>query len=72
VLLGLATALFGVVAGSIAAAMIVTSVMNFPFVWLPGPALLAALVALGLTLVFGLVGTFTALGQKPAAVLRNL
>ncbi|MFL6807092.1 MAG: ABC transporter permease [Xanthobacteraceae bacterium] len=72
VLLGLATGLFGVAAGSIAAAMIVSRVMNFPFVWLPGPALLAALAALGLTLVFGLVGTFTALGQKPAAVLRNL
>jgi putative ABC transport system permease protein len=72
VLLGLATGVFGVAAGSLAAAMIVSRVMNFPFVWLPGPALLAALAALGLTLVFGLVGTFTALGQKPAAVLRNL
>jgi len=72
VLLGLATGLFGVAAGSVAAAMIVTRVMNFTFVWLPGPALLAAIAALLLTLVFGLVGTFTALGQKPAAVLRNL
>jgi putative ABC transport system permease protein len=46
--------------------------MNFTFVWLPGPALAAALAALGLTLVFGLAGTFAALGQKPAPVLRNL
>jgi putative ABC transport system permease protein len=71
-LLGLATGVFGVVAGSIAAALIVTKVMNFAFTWLAGPALLAALAALVLTLAFGLVGTFTALGQKPAPVLRNL
>src|SRR5215510_5183771 len=64
-LLGLATGIFGVAAGSIAAALIVTQVMNFTFAWLPGPALLAALAALALTLAFGLAGTFTALGQKP-------
>jgi len=72
VLLGLATGVFGVMAGSIAAALIVTKVMNFAFTWLAGPALLAALAALVLTLAFGLVGTYTALGQKPAPVLRNL
>jgi putative ABC transport system permease protein len=71
-LLGLATGVFGVVAGSIAAWLVVTEVMNFTFVWLPAPALVAALAALALTLVFGLIGTFTALGQKPAPVLRNL
>jgi putative ABC transport system permease protein len=46
--------------------------MNFTFSWLPGPALLAAFAALALTLVFGLAGTISALGQKPAPVLRNL
>ena len=30
------------------------------------------LLALGLTVIFGLLGTFTALGRKPAQVLRNL
>jgi putative ABC transport system permease protein len=72
VLLGLATGIFGVAAGAIAASLIVTEVMRFPFTFLPGPALLAALLALVLTLLFGLTGTFTALGQKPAPVLRNL
>jgi putative ABC transport system permease protein len=71
-LLGLATGVFGVAAGSIAAWLIVTEVMNFSFVWLPGPAAVAALAALAVTLAFGLIGTFTALGQKPAPVLRNL
>src|ERR1700761_2542127 len=40
--LGLATALFGVAAGSAAAAFAVTGIMNLPFTWLPGPLLAAA------------------------------
>jgi putative ABC transport system permease protein len=71
-LLGLATGVFGVAAGSISAWLVVTEVMNFTFVWLPGPAMVAATAALALTLAFGLIGTFTALGHKPAPVLRNL
>jgi putative ABC transport system permease protein len=71
-LLGAATALFGVAAGSVAAWLVVTRVMNLSFVWLPGPAAAAALGALVVTVAFGLVGTFTALGHKPAMVLRNL
>jgi putative ABC transport system permease protein len=71
-LLGLATAVFGVAAGSIAAYLMVTQVMSLNFVWLAGPAVAAACSALVLTVVFGLVGTFSALSQKPAPVLRHL
>ena len=71
-LLGLATALFGVTVGSIAAFFVVRDVMNLPFVWLPLPAFAAASSALILTVALGLLGTFTALGQRPAPVLRNL
>lgn len=71
-LLGLATALFGVAAGSIAAWIVTTEVMNLRFVWLPWPAVAAAGSALIVTILFGLIGTFGALGQKPAPVLRNL
>ncbi|HWL30505.1 MAG TPA: FtsX-like permease family protein [Xanthobacteraceae bacterium] len=71
-LLGTATALFGVAAGSIAAWQVVTRVMNLAFVWLPGPALAAAFSAVLVTVALGLVGTFAALGHKPATVLRNL
>ena len=71
-LLGAATALFGVAAGSIAAWLVVTELMNLPFVWLPGPAAAAAFGALAVTIAFGLIGTFSALGHKPAPVLRNL
>jgi putative ABC transport system permease protein len=71
-LIGLATALFGVAAGSAAAALVITQVMNLTYTWLPGPALGAAAVAVGATVVLGLLGTFAALGQKPAPVLRAL
>ena len=71
-LLGTATALFGVFAGSIAAWLVVTRVMSLTFAWLPGPAAGAAFGALVVTVALGLIGTFTALGHKPATVLRNL
>ena len=71
-LLGLATASFGVAIGSVAARIVVVELMNLPFIWLPGPALGAAFGALAVTVAFGLIGTFSALGQKPAPVLRNL
>jgi putative ABC transport system permease protein len=70
--LGLTTAVFGVAAGSAAAWLIVSRVMNLTFVWLPAPALAAVLGALAFTVALGLLGTFSALGQKPAPVLRNL
>jgi putative ABC transport system permease protein len=71
-LIGLATVLFGVVMGTLAADLVVTRVMEFPFAWVPGQAIGAALIALSATLILGLAGTFTALGRKPAEVLRNL
>ena len=71
-LIGLATAVFGVAAGALAADLVVTRLMEFPFVFVPGKAAAAALLALLVTVVLGLVGTFSALGRKPADVLRNL
>ena len=71
-LIGSATALFGVIAGSLAAWLIVVQLMHLPFTWLPGPALAAAGIAVMVTVILGLAGTYVALGQKPAPVLRNL
>ena len=71
-LIGLAAVLFGVFAGSVAADLIVTRVMEFSFVWAALPAAATALIALLVTVLLGLAGTFTALGRKPAEVLRNL
>jgi putative ABC transport system permease protein len=71
-LLGTATAVFGVLSGSLAGWLIVTELMHLPFAWLPLPALIAAFGAVAVTVALGLLGTLRALGQKPASVLRNL
>ncbi|HVV79177.1 MAG TPA: ABC transporter permease [Pseudolabrys sp.] len=71
-LIGGATAVFGMLAGSLAAWLIVTDLMNLDFAWQPMPALLATLGAVVVIVALGLAGTFSALGQKPAPVLRNL
>ena len=71
-LLGLVTAIFGVAVGSLAAWRVVTDVMHFTYTWQVGPAAAAAFGALVVTVGLGLIGTFSALGRKPAQVLRNL
>ena len=71
-LIGLVTVLFGFAIGSIAAGLIVARVMEFSFVFAPEQAALAGLIALFVTLLLGLAGTFAALGRKPVEVLRNL
>ena len=71
-LIGTATAVFGVGGGSLAAWLIVAQLMHLSFTWLPEPALAAALAAVTVTVTLGLAGTYFALGQKPAPILRNL
>ncbi len=71
-LIGLFSALFGVAAGAAAADLVVTRLMEFPFVFVPGVAAGTALLALFVTVALGLAGTVSALSRKPAEVLRNL
>ncbi|HLX14440.1 MAG TPA: FtsX-like permease family protein [Bradyrhizobium sp.] len=71
-MIGFATAVFGVIAGSVAAWLIVTRLMTLSFVWQAGSAAGVVAAALAVTVGLGLVGTLLALNQKPAAVLRNL
>ncbi|MBR1125484.1 ABC transporter permease [Bradyrhizobium lablabi] len=71
-MIGFATAVFGVIAGSIAAWMIVTRLMTLSFVWQAGSAAGVVAAALIVTVGLGLAGTLLALNQKPASVLRNL
>jgi putative ABC transport system permease protein len=71
-LIGTATAIFGVVSGSLTAWLIVAELMHLSFVWLAWPALAAAATAVVVTVALGLAGTYVALGQKPAPILRNL
>jgi putative ABC transport system permease protein len=71
-LIGFATAVFGVLAGTAAAYGIVAKVMALDFVLLWPQALVAALGALVVTIMLGLAGTWRILGKKPAPYLRNL
>ena len=71
-LLGAATAVIGVVSGSLAGWLIVSDLMHLNFVWQPLPAIAAAAAAVLVTVALGLAGTLSALSQKPAQVLRNL
>ena len=71
-LIGFATAVFGVFAGSVAAWLIVTRLMTLSFIWQAGSAAGVVLAALIVTVGLGLAGTLLALNQKPATVLRNL
>ena len=72
-LLGLATAVFGLVAGGLAAWFVLIRVMKLEsFTWLWGSALGAVGLALIVTVGLGLLGTWRVLGQKPAAHLRAL
>jgi putative ABC transport system permease protein len=71
-ILGMVTAVVATAAGGIAAAYVVNNVMRVRFAFDPSAAVLAAGVAILLTVAFGLVGTWRALGEKPARILRNL
>jgi putative ABC transport system permease protein len=50
----------------------VGNVMRFGFEFDPSAAALAVGAAILLTVAFGLIGTWRALGEKPAQILRNL
>ncbi|MEI2299002.1 ABC transporter permease [Ensifer sp. MJa1] len=72
IILGLATAVFALFAGGIAAWFVVSRVMTLPSSFLPDVAILTVLGALVLTVGIGLAGTWRILGQKAAPVLREL
>ena len=71
-LIGLATAAFGVLAGTAAAYGVVSGIMDFPFHLAVAPAIEAAAAALVVTVGLGLAGTWRILGQRPAGYLRSL
>ncbi|MEL6744816.1 MAG: FtsX-like permease family protein, partial [Pseudomonadota bacterium] len=71
-ILGLATALFALVAGTAASWFVIDQIMGFNFTFSLAVASLTMLGALVLTVGFGLIGTWRVLGQKAAPVLRTL
>ncbi|HHZ07454.1 MAG TPA: ABC transporter permease [Rhizobiales bacterium] len=70
-LIGLATALFALAAGGLAAWFVVARIMTLPSTFLPGVAAATIVLALALTIGIGLLGTWRVLGQKAAPVLRT-
>ena len=71
-ILGAATGLFALFAGSAAAWYALTQIMTLPFALLPSVALATIGGAIVVTVAIGLAGTWHLLGQKPALYLREL
>ena len=70
-LLGAATAIIAGVLGTAAAWAVITEIMHTEWVFLPGVVVATALISATLTLGFGFLGTWRALGRKAAPLLRN-
>ena len=64
-LLGGATALFGLLAGTIAGALVAREVLDMSYRLFPAQAAAVALAAVGFAVVLGLAGTWRILGEKP-------
>ena len=71
-LIGLATAIFALAAGGIAAWFVVARIMTLPWAFSPMVALSTVTVALVLTVGIGLAGTWRILGLKAAPILRTV
>lgn len=70
-ILGLLVAAVASLFGSFAGWVVVTRLMGADWVLLPAPLAMTAALATLLALSFGFVGTWVALGAKPAPYLRN-
>lgn len=69
--LGFATAVIAILIGTLASWGVVTFLMRADWVFLPLPVGAITLLSLGITLALGFVGTWVALGQKAAPLLRQ-
>ena len=70
-LLGLATSIIAALLGSLTAYLVLTLAMGAEWQFLPLAAIGTALICTVITIVFGFIGTWRAMGQKPAPLLRN-
>ena len=70
-LLGVITAIFALFIGHVAAYLVLTEVMDMPFSWQPLVSALVVILAMLVTILLGLVGTWSSLNRKPAQILRN-
>ncbi len=70
-LLGLVSAVFGIVVGGLASWFLARFALGMPFVFSPAIAATTALLAMVITVCAGLVVTLRALSAKPSFYLRN-
>jgi putative ABC transport system permease protein len=70
-LLGLVSAVFGLITGSLGAWYLARFILEMPFAVSIGTALLTAVLAMAVTIAAGLVVTWAALKAKPSFYLRN-
>ncbi len=70
-LLGLIAGMISAVIGSLAAMGILHGLMKMSFSLHPATVMTTVLIGIALTLLLGLLGTWKALGQKPASYLRG-
>lgn len=70
-ILGLIAGVISAVVGSLAAMGILKGLMKMSFALHPGMIIMTILIGIVLTLLLGLLGTWKALGKKPAVYLRG-
>jgi len=70
-LLGIATALVSIIIGTIAAWSIIVFLMKMNWVFMPTTVWTTVFICLVITILIGFAGTWHALGQKAAPILRN-
>ena len=70
-LLGLIAGCISAIVGSMAAMGILKGLMKMSFTLHPATIIATILTGIALTLILGLLGTWKALGQKPATYLRD-
>lgn len=70
-LIGLAVSGIAAALGSVAAWLLVTRYLRVDFTWLPWTVVTVIAAAIAAVITIGLAGTWRALGQRPAPLLRN-
>jgi len=69
-LLGLATSVIAAAAGWLGAYIVITKVLETKWLDLPWTIVGTIVISVGITILFGLFGSWKALGEKPAPILR--
>ena len=72
IFLGTITGVLALVFGGVASYLVIVEVMDMEFTFFPTAAIATVLASLVITLVFGILNTWQALGAKPTKVLREL